>query len=79
MPLDLERMKARSKPRRAACGVALIMDTLDADDLQALNEALANDSVTGTAIAMELDNEGHPVAPTTVQRHRRGECSCVTR
>lgn len=53
-----------------------VIDALDGDDLAVLRAALADAGITGTAIASALQGEGHDIKAATVNRHRKGECSC---
>lgn len=58
------------------CSVATLMGELSKDDAEALAEALATQRVPGTAIERALLREGHRMPAATIQRHRRGMCSC---
>lgn len=62
---------------RARCGVAKVLTHLEGSDLEAVINALADDSFTGESIAEALRDEGFQIMGQTVQRHRRGMCSCV--
>jgi hypothetical protein len=62
----------RKGPR---CSIAVICETLDADDREALTAALASD-VPHSFITRALAAIDHRVAITTVGRHRRGDCDC---
>lgn len=78
MTLDLEAMRQKSKPARPRCTFGIVAEQLDADDLAVVDAAMSDPGITGTAIAEVLRGEGHDITATTVQRHRRGECSCGT-
>ena len=58
------------------CSVALLLSELKGDDRQAVIEALGDPKVPATAIDRALLKEGHRVGSNSLQRHRRGECSC---
>lgn len=57
------------------CSIGLILSKLDDSDVRVLREALVSE-MRGTQIAAALKEVGHPVSSSTVQRHRRGLCSC---
>lgn len=58
------------------CSVKILLNDLDAEDRQALAEALEDEKIAGTAIERALLKEGHRMAAHNIQRHRRGMCSC---
>jgi hypothetical protein len=57
------------------CSVAAILDALDDSDRAALVAAFAS-TQPSTSIARALLTINVRIAPTTLSRHRRGECSC---
>lgn len=61
--------------RGGRCSVALLLETLSADDAAELRSALAS-PMEHAAIARALTSEGHRFASSTIARHRRGECRC---
>lgn len=67
---------ASATPRHRLCTVTLIRMDLDPDDAADLDEMLADRSITGKALSAGLQSLGHHVTPVTINRHRRGECSC---
>lgn len=74
-----ERLAAPTPAPRARCSVAAILGKLEGQDRDALVVAIGDDRFTGEAIAQALRAEGHQVSGHTVQRHRRGRCSCDAR
>jgi len=70
--MEAELAGHRKGPR---CSIAVISETLDADDQKALTAALASD-VPHSFITRALAAIDHRVATTTVGRHRRGDCDC---
>jgi len=58
------------------CSVLTLLNELDADDADALREAMADPKIPGTAIQRALLKEGHRMGAYNIQRHRRGMCSC---
>ena len=57
------------------CSIVAILDALDDDDRAALVAAFVSDQPS-TSIARALLTVNVRIAPTTLARHRRGECSC---
>lgn len=73
-----EALKAQIAPKRGPkCHVWRLLQTLPADDLDALTCALDSD-MTHATISRALIDEGHRVSAITIGRHRRGECACGT-
>ena len=60
------------------CGVAVVLESLDAADAEALTGAL-NSDMFSTDISRALVSEGHKVAGSTIARHRKQECNCDRR
>jgi hypothetical protein len=58
------------------CGIAKMQEVLEPDDVEALNQAVANPMVKATAIARALKARGYQITDGTVTRHRRKECAC---
>jgi hypothetical protein len=56
------------------CFICTLLESLPEDESAALTHALADPTITGSAIARVLTANNHKVAPGTVQRHRRQEC-----
>jgi len=59
-----------------SCSVLTLLAELDADDADALREAMADPKIAGTAIQRALLKEGHRMGAYNIQRHRRGACTC---
>lgn len=57
------------------CSVGQLLNELDDIDAQALRNALES-NMRGESISTALRGEGHRIAGTTIQRHRRNRCSC---
>lgn len=67
----------RKGPR---CSIGILMAGMSAADRAALNGAFSNAEWTSTAIRNLLEEHaGFKCSPHTVQRHRRGECTCEPR
>jgi len=69
----LDREGARRKG--PTCSVSGILGALDDDDRAALLASFAS-TQPSTAISRALTTINVQVAPTTLSRHRRGECTC---
>ena len=62
-----------------SCGVAIALEDLDADDpefARQVRECLEHPRVQSTDLARVLKERGIPLSHYTIQRHRRGDCSC---
>ena len=62
--------------RRQPCSISLLRSQLPPEDAEVLTKAMDDPVITSAAIARALGNYGHKLAPQTVQRHRRGDCTC---
>ena len=67
---DAAAMKPRTK-----CSVGALLAELDDIDRKALLNALAS-AMGGEAIAAAVRSEGRQMLGATIQRHRKGRCSC---
>lgn len=72
--LDAEKAAARKGP---PCGMFVLLGNLDKADAEVLREYLGDrEKVTTAVIHRALLREGHRLGKNTIERHRRGECSC---
>jgi hypothetical protein len=69
-----EELKAY-RPSRPRCSFGVILEALSDDDRATVVSALGS-PIPGTHIAKVLTSRGHPLKGETVQRHRKGDCSC---
>lgn len=78
MALSLDQFSAASKPQRSRCAVTLLLSSLDPKDHAVLSGALADPSITASAIESVLKAQDPPVnlPQGTITRHRRGACTC---
>lgn len=58
------------------CTVGRLLTILSPIERDRLQEALDNPEWTASGLTRVLVKHGTPMAPQTVQRHRRGECRC---
>ena len=71
----LRAERDRPDMRGPRCATCTLISTLPEKEADALLAALADETFTGAAIARAIRQEGYQsVTPTSVQRHRRGEC-----
>jgi hypothetical protein len=72
----LDAIKDEVRKPGGVCSISLL--DLTPADRSALDQALAADKTVypSTAIAKALDKRGHAVNAYTINRHRRGDCSC---
>lgn len=75
----LDEIKSHQPRLGARCAFEYLVPSLTPNDADDLAEALADPSVTGTAIAKALAARGHKITAASIQRHRRGGCSCESR
>jgi len=61
------------------CAISLICAELAEEDAASLQEAFADAEIPAAVIYRVLTGNGFSVSTNTVQRHRRGECSCEHR
>jgi hypothetical protein len=66
---------ARSHGARV-CGVQRALNSLSGIDLEDLNQALKDRSITNRSIALALADRDIEMTVDILKRHRRGECSC---
>ncbi|MFJ5532475.1 hypothetical protein [Streptomyces sp. NPDC093261] len=66
-------------PRRPVCSIRTAGEAMSKADRQALTDFLADRRYSGRQISDALRAEGFAVSAITVNRHRRGECSCGAR
>lgn len=69
--LTHERNDLRKGPR---CSLCVFIESLSKDDAQALAQAFDDPSFPHTAISRAIAASGGKINPSTVARHRRGEC-----
>lgn len=68
-----QQLQTRNGP---PCGISVVLQSVDAKDRADIIAALDNADIAGTIIARALKNGGHKIGPSTVNRHRNGECLC---
>lgn len=76
----LDDIKAEVTRQGPVCSVGILIDDLSPEDSKELQLAFEDRSIPGTAILRALKARGHiKFTDHTIQRHRRGECSCSKR
>ena len=71
----LDLVKAEAQKPGTECRIATILRSLDKTEKAELEAALQS-HFAAAAIARALTKIGHECGPTTITRHRRGECIC---
>jgi len=71
---SLQHEKAQGSRKGPDCRLCVALRSMPPKDVDALDEALADDSMTGAAISRALKAEGHDISAVIVLRHRKGEC-----
>lgn len=73
----IDEIRAAPRPHPGgACGVAKMLGRMDPKLAEELRAALAMPDLTGVAISDALRRRGYTVSSYTLNRHRRGVCSC---
>ncbi len=76
-PSLLDEIQTENRVRKGPlCTVRLILEDLTAEDVDGLNQAMADLEVKTTAIRRALVARGFQVGDTSIARHRKGECLC---
>jgi ribulose bisphosphate carboxylase small subunit len=70
---------AERKSPGTKCTISTILPKLNKADAATLVAALASKDVTTAQLHRALLKAGHQIGRETVNRHRRGECSCAAR
>lgn len=73
---DLAAGIERGAPRSCGVRTLLLDDGLTDDEIEAVRDALENRHITSVWIHDKLAEYGHDLGIATIQRHRRGACSC---
>ena len=70
-----DRFAAYEKPGPGAkCVTCHLEKSLPQGEADALKAALADSSISNSAISQILKSEGHTIGETSVRRHRKGIC-----
>lgn len=75
----LDEIRSVQEKKGAECSVKILLDKLPPGDRDAIEEAFRDPAIFGTSIAKVLKGRGFDVAGHTIQRHRRGGCTCATK
>jgi len=69
----------KSKKRFSKCLAGLIADKMDAELFAEYQEAMADETIASTSLSTVLKRRGIEISDTTISRHRKGICSCVSK
>ena len=58
------------------CGVAALLEALDADTAGEFSQLLARPDVEHQALGRLMRSHGHNISGFTIGRHRSGDCRC---
>ncbi len=76
-PSLLDEIQTENRVRKGPlCTVKLILADLPSEDVDGLNQAMADPEVKTTAIRRALVARGFQIGDTSIARHRKGECFC---
>lgn len=67
-----------STPKYPQCGIYLLKQELEDDDLGWLEEKLTDRSVSHAYIGEVLRSDKHQIQDSTIGRHRNRKCNCGT-
>lgn len=70
---------ANTPPPGPDCGMWTVLVALDDADADAVRATLVRTDVTSSGIARILRSFDHVISEGTVNRHRKGLCSCKAR
>jgi hypothetical protein len=59
------------------CSVRVLLDTLQGDELDALNYMLGSRDWSQAMVWKALTDEGYEVGQQSINRHRGGKCRCA--
>lgn len=71
----LDEVRAYAVPR-SRCSVPVVSATLSKEDAADLAAAIADPSITGSAIEKALQRRGVRLPAPSILRHRRKDCQC---
>ena len=72
---DLKNEELLKSPPASVCSVCTLITELPEAESKQLVKVLADPTVSKSAVARILTNNGHRIAPGTITRHTRGECA----
>lgn len=70
----LQHEREQGMRKGPECRLCVVIRKLAGPDAQALNDAMADPSITTASIFRALKREGFDVSQNITARHRRGEC-----
>lgn len=62
-----------------SCTIGRLLATLPKAEASALRSMLDDPAWVSTSVVRALREEGHHLGKDAVGRHRRGDCSCISR
>jgi len=72
----IDQYDEHTKRPGKACGVAALLEQLDADTASQFVELLARPDVEHQALGRLMRSHGHDISGLTIGRHRCGDCRC---
>jgi len=72
----IDQYDEHTKRPGKACGVAALLEQLDADTASQFTELLARPDVEHQALGRLMRSHGHDISGLTIGRHRCGDCRC---
>jgi hypothetical protein len=74
--VDLSEFERYARKRGPACSVGVALKALSPAQRRKVIAALAEPRITAPEIVGWVAEKGHELTTYSVQRHRRGDCSC---
>lgn len=71
-----EILAAQESKATSKCTVRTILESVAPTDAEDIRTALGMSNITSTTLTDILKRRGFKLSSHTVQRHRRGDCSC---
>lgn len=72
----INEYESHVKPPGKPCGVAALLEALDADTAEEFAQLLARPDVEHQALGRLMRSHGHNISGLTIGRHRSGDCRC---
>lgn len=69
-------MSQNTRPYAHGCGFVRFLADLKPEDRKDLEQALLDETITGSAIHRALRNNGYAISGNMIRRHRRKDCPC---
>jgi hypothetical protein len=69
-------LSQNTRPAVNGCGLVRFLAELKPEDRKDLEQAMQDETITGSAIQRALRNNGYAISGNMIRRHRRKDCPC---